>query len=79
MPFRFTIESGGQKQNKILIDVILSTTFFGMKNVYIKEEKNKIIFTHNGNCPNECLEYLSRKYNASFDYIPSNLNSNSLN
>lgn len=79
MPFKITIDSEITRQNKILMDIILSTTFFGMKNVYIKEGKNKIIFTHNGNCPNECFEYLSKKYEASFDYIPNNLNSNSLN
>lgn len=59
----------GELPEEVAIDIMTSASFFGERDINLKQKGTELRFLFNRHCPNEYLEYLSEKYNTSFDYL----------
>lgn len=63
MTFEVTIARGeGQSLNEILIDVIASASYYGIRDISAVGEEDIITFYHNGHMPIGEYAYLSGRY-----------------
>lgn len=53
----------------VLVDLMSSASYFGEKEIDFEKYGDGVAFVFQGHCPNEYLEYLTLKYDASFNYV----------
>jgi hypothetical protein len=67
MSVKITLHMYNERKLEVLMDIITSAAYFNNRGIELKQEDKNLSFVFNKHCPNEYIEYLDEKYDASFD------------